>query len=326
MAGQGDLEMKIFFTTFLSILPLAGPAQATALPQQTNSVGMTMVKVPGAEFLMGDQSCKMVAKMCEDPFDRTKEAAPCADGSKVEQCLGHKREQPVHKVKVSSFWIATTEVTQRQYFEVTGKNPAYFTSDRLDNRSENNPVETITWYEAVEFANTLSVKEGLPVCYQKKKSKITLKPGCSGYRLPTEAEWEYAARANQKTVFAGSDNADEVAWMKSNSAKEKQPKRSLSWHVGAREPDRSTRPVAQKKPNAWGIYDMSGNVTEWIWDTYWIYPGSSEKRNPSHNALRGQRGGSFMSKPELVRIAARTAHMRNVKYKFLGMRLVRSAK
>jgi formylglycine-generating enzyme required for sulfatase activity len=158
-------------------------------------------------------------------------------------------EQPVHVVKISKrFALSETEVTQGQYQAVMGENLSHF-KDWPD--WEMLPVEQVSWLDAVKYCNKLSASEGLSPCYvllQEDEVKWE-KLECQGYRLPTEAEWEYAARADETTEYAGSDRLDEVAWHDGNSGSK-------------------THPVGTKKANAWFLKDLSGNIYEWVWDWY----------------------------------------------------------
>ena len=161
-------------------------------------------------------------------------------------------EYPPHPVSFSRWWrIGVTEVTQDQFELMLGYDPAKYKDCGGDC-----PVETVTWHMAVDYANALSTAAGLPTCYDctgEEHDVICVAKGspyaCEGYRLPTEAEWEMAAKCNENTVYPGSDTVEEVGWYEDNSG-----------HV--------TQPVAQKQANACGVYDMSGNVKEWMNDWY----------------------------------------------------------
>jgi formylglycine-generating enzyme required for sulfatase activity len=140
----------------------------------------------------------------------------------------------------------------------------------------------------VEFCNKLSELEGLEPAYIINGANVTCNWNAKGYRLPTEAEWEYSARANQEFEYAGSDNVDEVAWYGDNSGYE-------------------THPVGQKKPNGFGLYDMSGNVYEWVWDWYGDYSGQNgtDLVGLSSGQYRVNRGGSWNFSARLTRVSFR---------------------
>lgn len=205
---------------------------------------------------------------------------------------GDSDEKPVHEVCVDDFYIGKYEVTQGQWKEIMGSNPSYF-----KNCGDNCPVDNVSWDDVQYFINKLNQKKG-------KK-----------YRLPTEAEWEYGAGSGgKKEKFAGTSSETELgefAWYGSNSGKQ-------------------THPVGQKKPNGLGLYDMSGNIWEWVQDWYDSgYYNTSPRNNPTGlngGSIRVLRGGSRSNNPWLLCTAIRSGgHPDNRDLDF-GVRLVGPAR
>jgi len=238
---------------------------------------------------------------------------------------GYDNEEPVHEVTITrSFLMARTEVTQEQYEAVMGSNPSYYNGPDL-------PVERVNWYDAVEFCNELSRQEGLDPCYSGSDSSIACDFTANGYRLPTEAEWEYACRAGTETDFytgnmTHSDSSpldpalDRAGWYGGNSG-------------------RTTHPVGEKEANAFGLYDMHGNVYEWCWDWYgsgyYATSPAEDPRGPATGPATGPasgrgstrvlRGGACYFDARSCRSARRFHDYPDVRFNYLrGFRLVRT--
>ena len=259
----------------------------TLRPGLGNIPTFTLVCVEGGEFIMG-----------ENGID--------------------KDEKPPHLVSVSSFFMAEVPVKQELYNGITGKNPSKF-------EGVNHPVESVTWYDAVAFCNQLNKLLKLPVPYSGEGEKTKCNFRCAAFRLPTEAEWEYAARGGnvethgraslpgnpQQFEYAGSGNLNKVAWYDKNNGYE-------------------TKPVGLKYPNRLGLYDMSGNVYEWCWDRYDdSYYDQCYKNGltlnpvgPENGPARVLRGGSWYYFAFNSRVARRGADAPDDKWSNYGFRFL----
>ena len=192
----------------------------------------------------------------------------------------HGREKPVHRVRISrGFWMGKYPVTQAQWEKVMGENPSCF-------KGADRPVEDVSWNEVQEFLKKLSAR------------------GEGRFRLPTEAEWEYAARAGSREDRYGP--VEEIGWYDRNSGGE-------------------THPVGQKQPNAWGLYDMLGNVWDWCQDWYGGYPAGTvmDPQGPGSGKHRVLRGGSWFNFPRDLRASVRDRLVPGWSYNYLGFRCVR---
>jgi formylglycine-generating enzyme required for sulfatase activity len=236
--------------------------------------------------------------------------------STVDECGGDDKR---HRVRLRSFQLAETETTFWQYhlfLAASGKNifkdhPAVGWGFEGDN-----PAVNVSWYDAVAYANWLSARFGLQPAYRidstdSERLQVSLDTAAAGYRLPTEAEWEYAARggSNQRSfIYAGADQSalDSVAWYWGNS-------------------ESRTRAVRSKKPNTAGLYDMSGNVWEWCWDWRGDYPDELQvdPRGPEKGDYRVLRGGGWYSAPRYCRVAYRYYYGPGYRSYSIGFRLVR---
>ncbi|MBI5647456.1 MAG: SUMF1/EgtB/PvdO family nonheme iron enzyme [Ignavibacteriae bacterium] len=221
---------------------------------------------------------------------------------------GQQDELPVHQVTVHPFMISRCEVTQELYVRATGRNPSIHTGvAKL-------PVENIDWYEAVAFCNSLSALENFTPCYTGiTERNVQCDFGANGYRLPTEAEWEFACRAGTSTEYSSGDNVNALS--------------VVGWHAGNSEG--TTHPVGEREANGFGLFDMHGNVLEWCWDWYSAsaYGANAvqDPRGPASGAEKVLRGGSAFLLATNHRSSCRSAYLTpGTKRRDTGMRVVRS--
>ena len=213
-------------------------------------------------------------------------------------------EKPTRDITLSrAFWMTEHEVTQRDFIQLMSENPSE-NGDCL-----NCPVEQVSWDDAARFANALSQLEGLPTCYACREGGCEPEEAwldCRGYRLPTEAEWEYAARCGTDTIYAGGDDAFTLAWTRRNSLD-------------------STQPVGELTPNACGLYDLSGNVWEWVHDYFGSYANLSatDPTGPEDTSARVVRGGAWNLEPSYARVSNRRDVLEESENN-IGFRLVQS--
>jgi len=234
-------------------------------------------------------------------------------------------EQPPHVVTLTAFYMDSTEVTQADYLAVTGKNPSGFTGDLT------RPVENVTWFDAALYCNARSRRDGLDTCYTYTSVSGTAYDGCTalaniavdtskkGYRLPTEAEREYACKGGSATNYYWNHDyppasADDTLAMDSNAI----------WPNNA---NFQAQPTAGKKPNDYGLYDMSGNVGEWCNDwydmNYYQTSPAADPQGPATGTQRVLRGGTWLSDANYLRSAYRVSRSPDVRYNYFGFRCVR---
>ncbi len=252
--------------------------------EMTNSIGMKLTLIPAGEFQMGS-----------DESD--------TDARDTEFVVNPEGEKQKHLVRITRpFYLGVTEVTQGQYQAVMGKTPSVF------RMSDDLPVERVSWFDAIEFCIKLSDKETQQPRYRIEDKTVTFTGGY-GYRLPTEAEWEYACRAGSTTRYPFGDDENglgEYAWYHKNAGGK-------------------THPVGQKRANVWGLHDMMGNVWEWCWDGYAVdyYKGSTV--DDPHGATKSEgrvvRGGSWNGNPLASRSAHRAWFGREFRSDILGFRV-----
>jgi len=243
---------------------------------------MEMVCVEGGSFLMGSES-------------------------------GDLDEQPLHGEFLENFEIGKYQVTQSQWLKLFKSLP-----HMIYNRGADLPITEVSWYEAINFCIALSVSEGLELYYSINKFNVNCNEGSKGYRLPSEAEWEFAARGGLESkgyLYSGSNRLDDVAWYVSNSGQQ-------------------LHSVGQKEPNELGLFDMSGNVYEYCWDEYGPYGRDRQRKTvidsdvqaKSHKLPpRVMRGGNCYGLPYRQRNTSRYKYRYvGFRHDFIGFRVARS--
>lgn len=294
-ANTKPLSLKVYILLLYLLFPIqAFYAQPTSLPPE-------MVYIRGGTFEMG----------C------TAEQSTCSND-----------ENPVHEVTLNDFYLGKYEVTQAQWASIA---PEY-TPNYNVGQGNNHPVYRISWYEAATFCNRLSLLEGYTPAYYFDQgftepfdtllgtavlsgggeADIFWDISADGYRLPTEAEWEYAARGgelSQGYEFSGSSDANEVAWFGNNSGN-------------------TTKPTGTKMTNELGLHDMSGNVSEWCWDfksdTYYSSSLPCSPLGPDGNGGKVRRGGSWFDPASSCRVANRDLNAVWYRFSLIGFRLART--
>ncbi|GHT87735.1 hypothetical protein FACS1894137_15350 [Spirochaetia bacterium] len=261
-------NIALMIGALLLLQPLSAKAQSRGLTA-TGPDGF--VRIQGGTFLMG---------------------SPSTEADRMNW------EGPQHRVTVSAFSMAQYEVSQAEYEAVMGNNPSYF-------KGANRPVEQVSWFDAVAYCNARSLREGLSPVYTINGENVTWDRNAKGYRLPTEAEWEYACRAGTTGPFSTGNTIT---------------KSQANYDAG------ETAAVGSFAANPWGLYDMHGNVWEWCWD--WIGLYSTEAQTDPTGAASGSarvlRGGSLInSAAHNLRSAYRFIFTPSHRISIIGFRVVR---
>jgi len=228
-------------------------------------------------------------------------------GSAEDDAQASDAEKPRHEVTVSGFAIGRVVVTRRLYREVMAEYPTAWGRDWDD---EILPANHVRWFDAVAFCNRLSERQRLTPCYRIEGTQVRWEQNANGYRLPTEAEWEYTARAGTTTRWFCGDEPTELeryAWF------DEDPKTGHPHLVG------------QKEPNPWGLYDMAGNVWEWCWDWYGPYTAEAvhDPIGPDTGVVRVLRGGAYWLEARDLRSADRLRGESERRGGVIGFRVVR---
>ena len=273
---------------------------------------MLMLSIHAGEFLMGDNILAPSVRLGDPPMHTDPNWTPYP--------------RTPHSVAITGdFYISATEVTQDQWDRVMDDNPSVMIgADR--------PVDTLSWFDAIRFCNALSGLEGLPPAYRSSGDHVDWDRSSPGYRLPTEAEWEYAARARHSGDYhpgAGSPQSRYDGHFPYRSlevvlAGEIPPPDASAEELADRE---QTVPVTHSPVNPWGLYGIHGNVWEWCWDWYGPYSPDpqTDPTGPDGGVLRVRRGGSSDFVSPMCSLSMRHGAQPDVQRAVLGVRVVRSA-
>ncbi|MEM8963460.1 MAG: formylglycine-generating enzyme family protein [Acidobacteriota bacterium] len=263
--------------------------------EEAQSLGIEMIALPTGRFMMGSP---------EDEPDR--------DG-----------DETLHEVVITRrFALSRTEISQGQYFEVMGDRPVDTTTDIFDDVcsragvGDDLPVVCVDWLKVVRFCNELSRREGLELAYTILGADVRWNREAVGYRLPTEAEWEYAARAGTRQRWVGTDDKAEVC----------EYANVYDSVFPCEDGYEALAPVDAKLANRWLLHGLGGNALEWVWDYYEAYPTGpvADPSGPEQASYRVIRGGSWWVIPRSARVAGRSWDEPSDRLGYLGFRVARS--
>lgn len=312
--------MKRILTTFLTLLLILGLAGCGNTGQQHTDMPADSTKV-NPESNTPTIEMNLPAPALPEEFLLIKGGTFQMGSSESE--AWRIEDETAHTVTLSDYYISQYEVTQEEYQAVMGTNPSAFSGENL-------PVDSVSWMDAILYCNARSTQEGLTPAYTVEGQNVSWDRSANGYRLPTEAEWEYACRAGTETPFntETSISADEANYwghypylIEDNYFSQG----NLETRPGVYR--QTTVAVGSFQPNAWDLYDMHGNVGEWVWDWYGSYETGeqTDPTGPDIGTLRVNRGGGWNDFAKNLRSAYRATLPPDSASFNLGLRLVRNA-
>ncbi len=295
------MKTLVLLIAALAADPAVPPPEAPPpAPPWAGPSGYTMIRVSPGSFIMGSPEAE----------------------------AGRNQDERRHDVRITrAFWLGEREVPQALWTAVMGSSPFKAEYKEVALVGPTLPAQGVSWLDAVRFCNALSQKDGLEEAYSVNGAEVAWNPSARGYRLPTEAEWEYAARAGTDRAYTGARGSGglcSVANVADATARRKWP--DWTGAVPCNDGFLGPAPVGSLRPNAWGLFDMSGNVSEWVWDRYGPYAEGAvdDPVGPATGGFHLARGGSWADNGTFNRIAHRKRHPAEFKDAFTGIRLARS--